>query len=321
MNNFFGFLPKDKKQWKVFLICVGIATMFWMIRSFSESYQQSIVFELTYDLELPDNQYVLKSGPNQFRVEIKAKGLDLLKTTSSKRKRSVHLNIDDFEYYQRGSQRIAYFLPQKNAHFFATKISNQAEVRAFEADSILIILDSLVTKKVHLEAVLNVQYDSSLYVLLPPKLIPNNLTITGANSIMAKIIKLKIDFPPVILENHTKKIGVSIPQFYGIASTHPDSVYVQLELEDLKKHQLKIPIQCKNCLPNQQIKLFPSQAELTFYCGTKQFKQISEKDFKLTVDYQQIKEGDKLTVNVERFPEFIKEFQLYPAKVTYIQQN
>ena len=315
-----GILPTDKKQWKVFFVCVSIASVFWALMTLTETYQNEITFKISY-ADFNSGKQIINKPPKEITLKVEASGFDLISSQIGFRSNNILLYPEDFKNFERKSKTIWYWLPKDHENIFKNEIGESHKIISYGVDSIQIIDDKISTKKVKLFPIVNVKYDSSLYIASTPLLSPDSLSLTGAESLLKKMRSYKVKISDVTLDaqNYYKEIPIALPA--GIQTTQPDKVTLFIGIEPIKQFSVSVPLQCDNCPESVDLKLFPSSVEVSFLCGTKQFSIINPQSFKITVDYKEvINKNDRLNVKLERAPNFIKELKIFPATLEYINR-
>jgi len=313
-----GLLPTDKKQWKVFFVCVAIASVFWALMTLTDTYQNQITFKIEY-ADFDSEKIVINQPPKKITIQVEASGFDLIASQLGFTHQNIILYPEDFESYTKQSKTIWFWIPEKNLPIF--NIGKSINIVSFGMDSIKVITDNIISKKIKLYPIVKANYDSTLFVASTPLLSPDSALFIGAQSILKKMRSYKVDIKPLDLKTQNFYQDISLNPPYGINKISPEKVTLFIGIEPIKQFNVSVPLQCNNCPKNVDLKLFPSSVEVSFLCGTKEFAAINSQSFKITIDYNEVvNKNDRLNVKLERAPDFIKELKIFPATLEYINR-
>ena len=66
------------------------------------------------------------------------------------------------------------------------------------------------------------------------------------------------------------------------------------------------------------MKIFPEKVQITYIVGFSDFDRVSEQMFAARVDYLKRDNGNRLSVEITRHPDFVKILKQDPSKVEYL---
>jgi YbbR domain-containing protein len=322
MEKNFEWLPKEKKQWEVFIICVLIASLFWTLKTLSDSFKSEIVLQINYDLPEIPTEVIYEAPPSEIKVQIEAKGYELLLSNISPKRKKINLNAQDFDYVNTNKGKKWYYKLDKSDINFTEQLGRFTKIQGFEKDSICFFSDKIVNKKLPIKVSYKAQFDSTFYTIQSTQFHPDSILIIGAKSKIKNLKFWNINLGNLnIKANHFEtSIPFNLP--FGIKKSIPENLDFTIRLDALKLHKIAVPIVCSNCPPNKILQFFPPKVDVTFYCGIEQFKLIQKKSFKVVVDFEKVNlEDERINVQLEKFPSFVKEIKIYPAKVEFIERN
>ena len=150
------------------------------------------------------------------------------------------------------------------------------------------------------------------------KVIPDSVVISGSYK---KINTIKfVETEPCKFTDleDTLKTKCKIKPIQA-TKTSVKNVEVIIPIEKYTEKSFKIPVKVKNCPDSLNLVTFPNEINLTYKVVLSKFKTAEPEDFNVSVDYNNIKENnEKLKINLESAPDFIKSVQLTPKYVEYI---
>lgn len=322
MEKNFEWLPKDKKQWEVFFICVFIASFFWTLKTLSDNFKTEVVLNLNYDLPDIPNEVIYQAPPSKIRVQIESKGYELLLSVINSKRKEFTLTKDDFDYVITNKGKKWFCILGKSAINFSTQLGKNTKIQGFEKDSITFFSDKIINKKLPIHCVYQAIYDTTLFAVESVLTQPDSILIIGAKSKVEKLKNWPLNLGSLWVKNNYIENVSKVELPFGIKKSIPENIHFRLNLDAIKLHKITVPIECINLPDGKIVQIFPPKVEISFYCGMKQFKTILKQSFKVVVDYEKMNlEDERINVQLDKFPSFVKEIKIYPAKVEYLERN
>lgn len=316
-----GFLKieqlKNDKRVVVFLICLIIATALWFLNALEKEYTTTISYPVRY-VSPPNHQFLANTPPQKLDLKVDAHGFTLLRHKLSFSYSPIVLNLTNITQNLQNTN--GYYLVATNTlnRRVSSQISNEISLQQINPDFIRIVLDSLKTKSVPVNANVSTDFKMQFNLKNPITVNPAMIKITGPASMIDTI-----DF--LLTEKRSfseldKTISQNISILYPENTTIvPEEVLLQIEVEKYTEKQVRIPIQVINKPTDVSIKLFPS--EITLFCtvGLSEFDNISDADFRAVVDYSDINNtNNRLAVRLIDKPSFVENTRFSPESVEYL---
>lgn len=313
-------LPKDKKQWKIFLACLLISTILWSLLKFSEKRVDDIEVDLKFT-NFPSEKVLVSNVPKSISVTIETQGFDLLSKSIGFKNAEIEVDLSKVKSIKKGAEFVYYWLPRNNTSILERVIGSKLKnaQAPSKTDSVKLFFSNISTKKLNVGFDYKLSQSKDLFVIKSPLISPEKVVVRGAESILSKLDTIyteRAEFE-VLEENLDADYRLILP--FGVDSSFDDSVRVFVGVEALKEHVFEVPITIKGAPDSLDFKLFPSEVEIVFTCGSSELTAITPMDFKAEVDYIDVKsEFKKLNVELTQSPSFIKDIKLEPASVEYI---
>ena len=314
--------PQLKFQLRIIFICVFIASLFWTLKTLSDTFKTEIVLHMSYELPDIPNEVIYEAPPAKIKVQLEAKGYELLLSYLNPERKQFILSSNDFNYVKTNKGKKWFCVLDKTNINFSEQLGKFAKIQDFEKDSITFYSDKMVNKKLPIRFSYKALFDSTFYTIKSFHTQPDSILIIGAKSKIQNLKFWEMDLGKIQIKNnrYESKFPVDLP--FGIKKSIPEKIDLNIYLDALKLQKISVPVVCVNCPQNKILQFFPGKVNLTFFCGIEQFKLINKKSFKVVVDYEKVNlEDDRLNVQLERFPNFVKEIKIYPAKVEFIERN
>ena len=318
-NIFKGLLPTNKKQWKVFLACLGVSTILWSLLRFSEERGESVDVKLNF-INYPENEILVSKVPKSISVTIQARGFELISRSFGFRTSNLEIDLAKTKVITKKDEKHYIWLPNQNSIQIAQAVGSK--IKSGEAlsktDTIRLIFSERVEKKLITSFNYKINKAREHFVLKQPKIRPNQVTVRGAKSKLKNIDSIFTELVELELLDSDLHQAYKLELADGVDSLYTDSVSVFMGVEALKESDLMIPISIMNAPDSLEFKLFPNQVKVTFTCVQSDLENIKNTDFRASVHFEDIKASFKrLNVTLNKFPK-VKNIRIEPASVEYI---
>ncbi len=302
------------KKVVTFLICLGIASLLWVVRALNRNYKYTLHIPVTFQ-NLPANKLIVGELPEKLEIEIKTSGLKLL--FISLQKRTEELSID-FNSLKTNAKSQAYSI--SNGNFNLKNVINfDVDVLKIRPDTLFFSSSKGKSKLVPLKANLTVHCLPGYSLISTPVLNPAFISISGDSIALQNIdtvytqqLNLKD-----IHENYSSP--VRLIKKSSTVSYNTKNVQLSFEVDRVTEATLKIPIQILNKTGKQTIKLLPEFVNVTYLVSMQEYDNIDVNSFKAVVDYRQILQKEKnLKVELAVSPSQVKILKIEPSTISYL---
>ena len=301
------------KSFLTFLFFLTLSTAFWCFEAFKET----STVEVTIPLELenvPDNVVVTTALPKQVRIRLRDRNSSLfyyrylhdvqpakvdfsayanpscyVRVPKEDVRRSVMQNFES-------STELLALLPDTLEYFYSygTKktVGTRLQGKLTPADGYYVVSQSLQPTEVIVYAT-DRQLD----------------TISAAFSVPCHIADL----------TESVTIPVAVQEVKG-AKFLPDTMKLSVEVDRLVEKTLSLPIQPLNFPTDVCLRTFPMKVNVTFQVGMKEFRNVTEQDFMLVLDANDIQDATANTcpLRIERQPASALRVRLSQNEVEYL---
>ena len=135
------------KQVTVFLVCLSISLVFWLLQALSSSYPATIVFPVHYH-HLPVKKVIVNELPAQITVDLKTTGFRIIYYSFEKEKEPIDIDVSS-GMTASGVFRDAVTIPTRNfEEDFLRQLGSDVEFVSFHPDSIVLMFTDKVSKRV-----------------------------------------------------------------------------------------------------------------------------------------------------------------------------
>lgn len=313
------FQIKNERKLVIFLICVGIASTFWLLNALEKEYAVELTFPVRYT-NMPDNKMLINDPPKQFVLNVRSGGFTLLRYKLSMAFSPLVFNVGEIggEMISDKNQ-LRYAIQSKQYQKnMADQISSELNLTAIHPDTVYFQFDEIITQKKKVIPNVDFRLKKQHYLYDEITVIPDSVDVHGPKTILDTLSGVR-----TVLQNF-KELDQLVQrtaalQEIKILGFDPKRVTIQIPVEEYTEKQLSIPITIDNAPDNFKINLFPAEVKISFMIGLSRFSEIDSSDFKASVSYTDIlRKLDYLPVSLEKIPPHLKSVNFLPVKIEYL---
>jgi len=301
----------------IFIVCVLIASLSWMLIKLSATYTVTYNFHLNY-VDLPVDKNITSIADSSVSISFTDKGFTLLKLDLFSNMEQMRIKVQEYnlvndkeDFYQISTNDVKKYL---------------AEETGVNAGNILIskpylgfVMESLYTKKVAVTEKhtiqLKEQYDLYGDVLVSPQKIkvfgPKNILDTIKNVFTESVNITSIDSVQTI----KPRLINPLP---GILRFEPEAVDLKIRVEKFTESSIEVPIGLGTV--NDEITIFPKTVKISFKIAQKDFNNINAGLFTVIPETEGIDLNtiNKLKLKISKKPAYIRDEWLVPSEVEFL---
>lgn len=302
------------KKVGTFLICLGIASLLWVVHTLNRNYTYTIQVPVKF-LNLPSNKLIVGELPEKLDVEIKTSGLKLVFISLKKRISQV---VIDFNLLQNNAKSQAYSI--RNGNFnLQSSINFDVEIIKIRPDTLFFSLNKGNSKLLPVKANLKVNCLDGYSIISKPTITPAYVTVNGDSISLQKMDTVYTYFINLkdVHENFSSPVQLKKP--YTSINYNVKDVQLGFNVDKLIESNIKVPVQIMNNASSETIKLLPNFINIKYLVAMKDYESINENSFKAVVNYEHIKEKQKnLQVEIIRAPSEVKILKTVPSTISYL---
>lgn len=305
---------KTKYKLYSFLVCLLFSTLIWSIIKLSKEY--SFTTEIRVDFKnVPTDKYIEKADTS-ITASLAASGFMLLRENFNDVSR-ISVDVSKLMMHENAAgQTTAVVRVErkiKELYPFNYRLLN------FSPLQLELSLRPAVSRKVPVVPNIDYQAESQHFVYGSITATPDSVTIHGPSSSVKKINRLytKEIEAGTLSASQTLTAPLVRPAKTQLHLSH-EKVSIHIPVERFTEAELSVPISDDFTGKEKQLKLFPTQAKLTFLVAVKDFNSIEASHFKLEVDTTFLSKNEHLPINVTKMPPNITITKITPPSVEYI---
>ena len=130
------------------MICVGIASVFWVLNALEKEYTVELAFPVRYT-NLPKNKMLISDPPRQFVLDVRSFGFTLLRYKLSMAFSPLVFNVGEIAGETMNDEnKEHYAIPSRLYKTnMADQISSELDVTTIQPDTVYFQFDQIVTQK------------------------------------------------------------------------------------------------------------------------------------------------------------------------------
>ncbi len=313
---------KNDKRVAAYLVCVVIATCFWFLNALSKTYTVDMTVPVAY-INFPNNKTLSGKPDNQFNLKIKAHGFAILRHKIIFFFSPLEFNVNEMTKNRMTESKRSYFaFPAKEfTSELAYQMANELEILSMTPDTLIFKFDKMGQKLVKVTPMIKINLKKQFQISGDIKTTPDSVIVNGPQSTIDTLRFVSTEtkrFNAVGQPVQTQARIKPIKDLYF----EPEAVDISIPVEEYTESQQSVPVSLINQPANVKIKLFPPKVKVSFQVGLSRFAEMNPEDFKLTVNYSDIKERrQRLRITAESVPPYLYALKITPEEVEYLIEN
>jgi len=292
------------KTFNNFLVFLLISILFSTIVKLTKVHTKSISYKINLT-DIPDNKIITNQSVDSIKLTVSSFGLDFIKYYLS----NQVINISSKDILDNSQ---SYVITQSNSYSQIDNfITPKFELISINFDSLFFDYDRLGTKNV--PVVLNsiINFSQGFDYFENFTLIPDSISVIGPELALKSINTIKTK--ELILDNlkssFNEDLELDIQNTTNLKYS-TKSIKLLIDVEKSTESMLDIPISIINIPNDIKLNYYPKMIKVSFTVSLDNYQNYSSKDFKIICDFNQISQNGKLTPEVMKQPNLIKNLRL-----------
>ncbi|HTL82343.1 MAG TPA: hypothetical protein VL651_11585 [Bacteroidia bacterium] len=301
----------------MFLGCVAMASLFWLLHQLSKEYTQRIKIPVTY-LNIQDKQLIASDLPDSLEADVSASGFTIFTNQWTHVLSSLELDIKQARLTSNGNLALATNpsaerLEGTNGHGF--------RIIHVLPDTILISFSGKISKQVPVKINVNADCAPMFRIADSIAVDPGYVTLTGAPALLDKISYVSTEARSYKDLDHSvnEVLQLQLPSDMQQVSMSESSVGLRINVGKYTEARIQVPIEQQN-VPSEIVwKTFPDKTDLVFLVPVEDFATVKASEFRAVVDYNSIDPSTgKVNVVIVKQPANVRDVKPKDATVEYI---
>ncbi|MBX7202330.1 MAG: YbbR-like domain-containing protein [Bacteroidia bacterium] len=308
-------LSRLKRVLPVFLLCVIISALFWVLLAFNSHYTTRITVPVEY-INMPTDSLLLDKLPESIDIEIAGEGYQLLTYIINPHKATMLLNGHYMGVSARKNRADAFLSIMPSVDHF-NKVHNDVKAIRAEPDTIFFNFFRHGFKKVPLRVNTSIEFTPGYGLAGAIRLNPESLHVSGPAEILNKIIYLETETLHLSNVNNNQTQVLKVIQPFRELNYSPVETQIELPVEKYTEAVFDIPLHTENLKNKDSVDINPFIIRVSCTVALSKYALLQPDSFLLSVDVKTLK-AKKLKVKLQKQPGFVNNIKLSPDYVDCI---
>lgn len=305
---------KERKV-KVFLVFLLCATLAWLINRLSQTYTSNTIFEVGY-INVPDEFILANSPKQQIQVRLKAIGFQFL--GYGLKPKQITLDVSKVMY-----QDTSYYLTADQIRIqLEAQLNNNSTLIDFDHDPIYFNFTSLETKKVPIEAQIELTYANNHLLEGGLVIDPDSITLSGPKSQIDTIVNIKTDLVKLtnLTNSFSEEVRLKLFQELNGTKYSDKSVVIKGTVVKFSELVVKVPVTVINLPEVVKVRTFPEIVEVRCQGTLAHLKTLEVENFLVVANYLDVSKetGNTLPIKLARYPKTLNNAFLSINEIEFI---
>jgi hypothetical protein len=308
-----AYLRRNRQQIIIFLVCLGISVLLWLMIKLNRYYVHNIAFSVNLS-GLFENQKLIPLQRDTVVLEIKAQGYQLLFNEVTM---ANTLEIDLNKAFLRQSTRpgILYISSQSLLARIATQLPVSTELLSIKPDTLFFRMEDIETRKIAVTPNLQLDFKNPFNLYDSVSITPDSVLIRGDQALVdaiSSIMTRKLDVKQ-IEKSFSFRLNLINP-YPGQLEIIPKEVIVTGKVSRFIEKTYNLPLTYTDSIFRQSI---PSGKYVEIKCSIPLEENGTFNPSSLTaIATSVVREGDVHYLKIEAAaPPFVKNIRLNPDRI------
>ena len=310
--------PKQQRKFYMFLFFVFLSCIFWLLIKLSGTYSSIVNYKLVYE-NIPQDKILQNSPSKNLSILITGSGYNILNEKLFDRE--LHLDLSkNLSFDEKLSRYIIRPSEQRNE---LQSQRNEVVFERFYKDTIQLDYGKLLSKKIPVSLVQNIQFKPGYHHDGTYKLSPDSVVIKGPekkvlkfNQINTKVLSLaevtdSIDQLVLLDSEEMKNAEIEI---------EGEQIRVEAQVERYTEGVFELDVKVLNVPKNIEITVFPKTVKVYYQTSLSKFNQVKASDFSISADYSKAESLglNYLDVSIEAPSSIVGFYRCEPNRLEYL---
>ncbi|RZL32123.1 MAG: YbbR-like domain-containing protein [Pedobacter sp.] len=201
------------------------------------------------------------------------------------------------------------------------QLETSQKIISIQPDTLYFDFSKRTNKRVPIKLTSKLTFANQYGISNPVILKPAYVNISGPQEELTKIDEWATDTLKLSDLQQTTNTRIAIRENYSNnISIYPSSVGVVIPVDEFTEKTVEVPLKIINNIDYYDIKLYPKKVKVTFLVALSSYQEVNEDFIEAVVDINEWKKlkHNKLTVQINRFPNYCKLVKVFPEKINFI---
>ncbi len=301
----------------IFIICLLIATLFWLLIKLSDDYSVDYRFRINHE-NPPPSLRLTAAIDTIIDVRFTARGFTILKMNIFNDMENMNVDLNEFVIDHR--EGVLYSINTKKIRENISEWANISENNVtLSMDELRFHMEKTGEKVIEIYPKYNISFTKQFDLYNNVSTSPDKVKVFGPQRIL--------DTLTGIFTKNLMLVDISTDQDVEIELDNPapglltfDESIVKMffEVEKFTESELNVPVNLSNL--KYTINTFPSHVKVFYRVAQKDFNKVRPHQFNIypVVDNMDILHAHKLPLKVSKHPDFVRNIRVVPTEVEFL---
>lgn len=315
-------LTRIDRKVLVYLVFVGISTVFWFLNKLDNEYNSTIEYPVRYS-QLPKNKILVNELPKNLKLSVSAYGYDLLIYKISPAPFPIVLNLEDFGLKNASDNLKNFKLITRYARDeISNQLPNEINVLDILPDTITFQFANVIDKKVPVHENLHLTYAPQCLQNGPITFTPDSVIVSGPNTLIDTLQAFYTKFQSFDNLDKSLQRNIALREIPNL-NTNKKRVVVNIPIAKFTEASFDVPVIPVNVPDSLELITFPGSIKVSGLISLSEFDKVKSSDFRVEADYLNIDNliGVKVPLNLILAPSNMRDVDYYPSSVEFILEK
>jgi YbbR domain-containing protein len=313
---------KLNRKLGIYIVCLLLACLLWLLITLSEKYDTDVVFPVTYS-GIPKSKVVANRLPSTITVTVYAGGFNLLWYKIKGANEAITLEIPASKLREYNGKH--YTLTNSRLEKISAQLGDKIKVLHISPDTIYVDFSEKLKRKLRVKPDLTLTLEKQHGLSDSIKTDPEFVNVSGPKEIIEKLqfaLTEKVTLKDVS-DKKVMDVGFSGYENSEAITFSPETVKLIVPVEKYTEGSVEIPVTVRNLPKGSRLKVIPEKIKVTYLVGLSKYDKVNASDFTVGINYKNLPKGkgNKIKVEVMGAPSFVNSVKVEPVSVEYIIQK
>ncbi len=311
---------KPNKRLTAFLVCLLVSSLFWFLNSLSHKYTETISIPVSYS-NLPKDKFLLNKLPEKILLKLTAQGFYLFANKINLFEDQIVIDCNNLKYKNQNREGI--YTTSGGIDKISSQFNSEIEILKIFPDTIFFYFGNKKTKLVPIKFNSSISFEKQYQLKGDIKLNPKVIRVQGPDFLVDSIQMIETETIKLnkLKKDVSLKAKLILPSKYKEFELSQKEIDVSLYVENFTEASVDVPVFIKNVPDNYTIKTFPEKIKINYLVAFSEFNNVDKSKFIVTADYKNLKNKNRVALEISGKPDFVQVIKINPSKVEYIISN
>lgn len=301
----------------IFIICILIASLFWVLIKLSDSYSVNYTFRVKYN-NVPTDLRLTKMVDTTLNLSLSTRGFSILKMNLFDDMENLDINLDNYTIEHRGDVTYTIYT-QELTEKLAELIGVSEKDIQFSKATLTFEMEKTGEKRVPVIPDYSLSFVSQYDLYSGVKTDPGFILVYGPKKVLDTLTHIATK--KLVLENlmsdQVVKVELANPA-PGLLSFDNNEVTLYFKVDKFTESEIKVSINLSNL--QYKIKTFPSQVKIFYRVAQIDFNKVRPHQFNIypVLNNMDILQAQKLPLKLSKQPNFVRNIRIVPSDVEFL---